>query len=272
MPNARLLVVEDNEEIAQMITLFLTARGYKVSVASDAEATLQTVRESLPDLILMDVGLPDVNGYELLKQLRENPRTRHIPTIFVTQRRQRPDRITGLELGADDFVTKPFDPEELSLRVQNLIAHAARENLLNPQTGLPDQKITLEEIANAQQRPEARAIVEFQLRHTEDFCDLYGTLAYTDLLRHAALLLNRVLNELGSDADFLGQRGDSTFIVITAREKAAAVCKTVVERFDQDALQHYCLAERVGDRLKVRDPAGQEHLVLPVKFEVTISP
>lgn len=271
MPNARLLIVEDNEEIAQMMTLFLTTRGFKVSVAMDAGAALQMTREALPDLILMDIGLPDINGYELLKQLRQNPRTRHIPAIFVTQRKLKPDRLTGLELGADDFITKPFDPDELGLRVQNLIAHAARENLINPQTSLPDQKITLEEMANAQAHPE-RAILEFKLRHTEEFCDLYGGLAYADLLRHIALMMNRVLNELGAADDFLGQKEDQTFIIITSREKAATLCAAVTERFAREALQHYSLAEPVGDQVKVKDPAGQEHLVPPVRFETTISP
>jgi DNA-binding response OmpR family regulator len=271
MPSARLLVVEDNEEIAQMITLFLAARGFKVSVAQDAASALQLVREALPDLILLDIGLPDINGYELLKQLRQNPRTRHLPAIFVSQRRLRPDRLAGLELGADDFVTKPFDPDELGLRVQNLVAHAARENLINPLTSLPDQKITLEEIARAQTQPE-RAVIEFRLRHAEEFCDLYGTLAYADLLRHIALMVNRVLNDLGAAADFLGQKEDKIFVVITARKKAAALRQAVVERFDREVLQHYSLAERVGDLVKVKDPAGQEHLVPPVRFETTLSP
>jgi len=270
MPSARLLVVEDNEEIAQMITLFLAARGFKVSVAQDAASALQLVREALPDLILLDIGLPDINGYELLKQLRQNPRTRHLPAIFVSQRRLRPDRLAGLELGADDFVTKPFDPDELGLRVQNLVAHAARENLINPLTSLPDQKITLEEIARAQPQPE-RAVIEFRLQHTEEFNDLYGSLAYADLLRHIALMMSRLLNQLGADEDFLGQKQDKIFVIITAREKAAAMREAVVEHLAEEMLQHYSLAEREGDLVRVKDPAGQEHLVPVITFETDIA-
>ncbi len=269
MPNARLLVVEDNEEIAQMITLFLATRGFKVSVAQDAAGALQMVREALPDLILLDIGLPDINGYELLKQLRQNPRTRHLPAIFVSQRKMRPDRITGLEMGADDFITKPFDPDELGLRVQNLVAHAARENLINPLTSLPDQKITVEEIARAQAEPE-RAVIEFRLLHAEAFSDLYGALAYADLLRHIALMMSRLLNQLGRDEDFLGQRQDKLFVVVTDRTRAPLIRDAMVVRLDEEALQHYSLAERRGSEALVRDPAGQEHLVPVVRFEAAI--
>jgi DNA-binding response OmpR family regulator len=267
MPNARLLVVEDNDEIAQMMTLFLGSRGFKVSVAGDATTALEMVRESLPDLILLDVGLPDVNGYELLRRLRQDPRTRHLPAMFVTQRKLKPDRITGLQLGADDFITKPFDPDELGLRVQNLLARAARENLVNPHTSLPGQKVTLEELAQAQA---ARAVVEFRLQHAREFSDLYGTLAYADLLRHTALLISRALNELGLSESFLGQKEDEIFVVVTAPEQAAALQAAVTQRFERDALQHYSLAERQGDQVKVKDAAGQVRVVPLVKLEASL--
>ena len=271
MPNARLLVVEDNDEIAQMMTLFLGSRGFKVSVAGDAATALELVRESLPDLILLDVGLPDVNGYELLRRLRQDPRTRHLPAMFVTQRKLKPDRITGLQLGADDFITKPFDPDELGLRVQNLLARSARENLVNPHTSLPAQKVTLEELARAQAQG-ARAVVEFHLRHAHEFSDLYGPLAYADLLRHTALLISRALNELGLSESFLGQREDETFVAVIVPEQAAALEAAVIDRFERDALQHYSLAERQGDDVKVKDAAGQDRVVPLVKLEASGPP
>jgi DNA-binding response OmpR family regulator len=271
MPSARLLVVEDNDEIAQMMTLFLASRGFTVSVAGDAATALEMVRESLPDLILLDVGLPDINGYELLRQLRQDPRTRHLPAIFVTQRKLKPDRITGLQLGADDFITKPFDPDELGLRVQNLLARAARDNLVNPHTSLPAHKVTAEEMALAHGQP-TRAVIEFRLQHAREFSDLYGALAYADLLRHTALMISRALNELGQADSFLGQKEDETFVVIAARDQTAVLCETVIERFDRGALQHYALAERQGDLVKVRDAAGQDHLVPLVKLEASLAP
>ena len=268
MRESRLLIVEDNEEIAQMLVLFLGSRGYKVSVAPDGAAARQTVREFLPNLILLDVGLPDTDGYELLKEFRQNVRTRYIPAIFLTQRSKKADRIAGLQLGADDFITKPFDLEELYLRVQNAVIRSDRENLSDPNTGLPAGKVAREEVAAAQTSPN-RTAIEFRLKDTSEFRDLYGALANSDLLRYTALLMNRVLNTLGTPEDFIGQTGEETFVVISAPERAELIRKAVVERFNNDAVQHYGLGERIGNQVKVKDPSGQERLLPLIKLEAT---
>ncbi len=262
MKHAQVLIVEDNNEVARMLAEFLGSRGLKVAAAADGAEALRVVREALPNLILLDVGLPDIDGYELFALFRQRVRSRHIPVIFLTQRTRKADRIAGLELGADDFVTKPFDLEELYLRVQNAVERATRENLTNPHTGLPGRKIVREEISAAQGRAD-RAIIHFQLRHAGEFRDMYGLLAGADLLRYTALLLNRALNGLGTPDDFLGQLSEETFIIITTADRAGAVRRAVVDQFNADAVQHYALGERVGDRVRVRDSAGRD-VVLPL--------
>ncbi len=262
MDDARLMIVEDNEEIAQMLVLFLGSRGYKVSLAPDGATALQLVRESLPSLILLDVGLPDIDGYELLRQLRQAVRTRYIPVIFLTQRNKKADRITGLTLGADDFISKPFDLEELYLRIQNAIARAAREKTSDPSTGLPTGTATREAIEASRGRP-GRVVTEYRLRHLNDFRDQYAALATADLLRYLALLLNGTLNAHGGPDDFVGQLDEETFVVITAADRAEPIRRTIVERFAADAVQHYALGQRVGDQVKVRNTQGQE-VILPL--------
>ncbi len=268
MSDARLLIVEDNDEVAQMLVLFLSAQGYKVSVAPDGVEAHRLIREFLPHLLLLDVGLPDIDGYELLRQFRQQTRTRYIPAIFLTQRSKKNDRLLGLELGADDFITKPFDLEELFLRVQNAIMRASRDNLTDPYTGLPAGRIVREEIAAAKAHAD-RAALEFCLRHAADFRDFYGALAGADLLRYTALMLNRTVNTLGAADDFLGQLDEATFVVITSHERAAHLSKTVVERFNSDAVQHYGLGERVGDQVKVREPSGAERLLPIIQLEAS---
>jgi len=268
MPDARLLIVEDNEEIAQMLVLFLSARGYKVALAPDGASALRSIREVLPTLLLMDVGLPDTDGYQLLQIFRQSARTRYIPAIFLTQRNKQRDRLQGLQLGADDFITKPFDLEELYLRIQNAVLRAQRDNLNDPHTSLPTGQIAQEEIKTARHQP-GRAVVQFHLRFLGEFRDLYGVLATVDLLRYTASMMNRVLNTLGTVDDFLGQVSEETFVIICAAERAELVRKTVVERFNNDAVQHYGLGERMGDdQVKVKSPTGQD-LILPLaKLEV----
>src|SRR5205085_5666147 len=230
--------------------------------AGDGHSALRQIRDALPTLILLDVGLPDIDGYELFKKFRQSARTRYIPVIFLTRRSRKTDRIAGLELGADDFITKPFDLEELFLRVQNAVDRAARENLTDPHTGLPGSQAAREAMADARKTPN-QAVLQFKLRHAGDFRDLYGALAGRDLLRYTALLINRVLNAVGAPDDFLGQLSEETFVVITAAERADRVRQNIVDRFDNDAVQHYSLGERLGDRIRVRNSSGQEQ-VLPL--------
>lgn len=267
--NARVMIVEDNEEVAQMLILFFGSRGLKVSVAPDGETALKLVRESLPNLILMDVGLPDTDGYELFKQIRQSVRTRFIPVIFLTKRGKKSDRLIGLQLGADDFITKPFDLEELYLRVQNSISRAAREHLSDPHTGLPAGKIAREELEKTHTRPNRKAI-EFKLHNISDFRDLYGALAGSDLMRYTALLMNRVLNTIGTPDDFLGQTGEEQFVVVCNADKAEQIRKTITDRFNNDAVQHYGLGERMGDKVKVRSPSGRESIVMLVRCDGVI--
>lgn len=259
----RLLIVEDNDEIAEMLVLFLGARGYKVTLATDGASAALSVRESLPSLLLLDVGLPDTDGYELLAGFRRSPRTRHIPAIFLTQRSKKADKLAGLQLGADDYITKPFDLEELYLRVQNAVQRALRENLNDPLTGLPAGRVMREEVAAARGRPE-RGLIEFRLRHLSAFRDQYGLLASTDVLRYTALLLNRVLNQLGTADDFLGCLAEEAFVVVCAADRADLIQRTAVDRFDRDAAQHYTLGERLGaDQVRARLTSG-ETAVLPL--------
>src|SRR5258708_9981294 len=149
MIEARVLVVEDNDEVAQMLVLCFGSRGIKGTIAVDGASALQKIRDALPTLILLDVGLPDIDGYDLFKKFRQSARSRYIPVIFLTRRSRKSDRIDGLQLGADDFITKPFDLEELFLRVQNAVTRAERENLSDPRTGLPAGRVAREEIAAA---------------------------------------------------------------------------------------------------------------------------
>ncbi len=262
MTEARVLVVEDNDEVAQMLVLFFGSRGLKVTVAADGATALRTIREVLPTLILLDVGLPDIDGYELFKKFRQSVRSRHIPVIFLTRRSRKSDRLAGLQMGADDFITKPFDLEELFLRVQNAVKRAERENLSDPRTGLPGVRVAREEVEAARGQLN-RVVCEFQLQHSDEFRDMYGVLAGADLLRYTALMMNRVLNSVGAPEDFLGQLSEETFVVITAPERADLIRQSILDRFDQDALQHYAFGERVGNRVKVKDSTGQE-VVLPL--------
>ena len=114
-----LLVVEDDIDIAEMLEDYFRVQEYDVHAVNWGEQALEYTRHHHPDLILLDIRLPDIDGFEVAYRLRNNRRTADIPIIFLTDKRARASRLKGLELGADDYITKPFDVQELRLRVRN---------------------------------------------------------------------------------------------------------------------------------------------------------
>ena len=132
-PSARVLVVEDEADIAALIAYQLTREGYRVETALTGTVALDAVHRELPDLIVLDRMLPGLSGDEVLQSLRADDATRNVPILILTAKRQQQDRISGLELGADDYLTKPFSPRELVLRVDAILRRAHGE--LKPITG-----------------------------------------------------------------------------------------------------------------------------------------
>ena len=146
MSKGRILVVEDDFDISNMLRIYFTGQGYDVQVAARGGDALEMTRKQLPQLIVLDIMLPDMNGYDVCRELRQTTRTSHIPIMFLTQKDERSDKIAGLELGADDYITKPFDIEEVKLRVKNQIERAERENYTDPNSGLPSSAIIEERL------------------------------------------------------------------------------------------------------------------------------
>lgn len=124
---SRVLVVEDESEIAGLIAYQLTRQGHRVETALTGAAALDALHRNLPDLVVLDRMLPDVSGDEVLKSVRSDPDTREVPVLVLTAKREEEDRITGLEMGADDYLTKPFSPRELVLRVDAILRRARGE-------------------------------------------------------------------------------------------------------------------------------------------------
>ncbi|HIE57931.1 MAG TPA: response regulator transcription factor, partial [Anaerolineales bacterium] len=164
MSKARLLIVEDDFDISNMLRIYFAGQDYDVDIAPRGSDALEKTRQQIPHLIVLDIMLPDIDGYEVCRRLRTQTRTRHIPVIFLTQKDERSDKLQGLELGADDYITKPFDIEELKLRVQNAIARAERESLTDPRSGLPSGRLIEEELRRII-RTDGWALMDIRINH-----------------------------------------------------------------------------------------------------------
>lgn len=127
MAGERILVVDDEPDILSLLVYQLSREGYRVSTAVDGRSALSTAREERPDVVVLDLMLPGVDGYEVLRTLREDDDTSDIPVILLTARREEEERVRGFRFGADDYVTKPFSARELALRVRALLRRARAE-------------------------------------------------------------------------------------------------------------------------------------------------
>jgi diguanylate cyclase (GGDEF)-like protein len=255
MGKARLLVVEDDIDIGNMLKIYFSGLDFDVDVAMRGSEALEKTKQVLPHLIVLDIMLPDIDGYEVCRNLRTSMRTSHIPVIFLTQKDERSDKLQGLELGADDYITKPFDIEELKLRVQGAIRRSERESLTDPRSGLPAGRLIEDQLRRIIRRKDW-ALLDARLNNFEPFKDVYGFVAGDDVLRFTSMLIGEVVDELGTTSDFIGHAGGDNFIVITTEEKAEAIKARLKERFDREVQTHYNFMDRQQGFVQAPTPDG----------------
>ena len=258
MDQAQILLIEDDADLAEMLVRFFRLHGHELIVAHWGEQGVQMAAETRPDLILLDIRLPDISGYEVCTRLRQQRQTADIPVIFLTERREREERLAGLELGAVDYITKPFDVQELRLRVRNVLRRARQQPLLNGVTGLPEGDMVQENL-EAVLGEESWGMVVTSVGGLRSFRDRYGFVAADDAARAIALMLRNALRECGDGDAFVGHLGAHDFVILTNADRSAAVAAAcqrrlgpAVQYFYPETDREAALARTETDRLNVR--------------------
>ncbi len=252
MAQGRILIVEDDADTAEMLGEVFQEANYSVEIARRGNEALDYTRRNIPDVIILDIMLPGMDGYAVCRELRTMTRTSHIPIIFLTQKDERGDKITGLELGADDYVTKPFDVEELQLRVGNAIQSHQRMNMTDPRSGLPAARLIEEQLRNLM-RMSGWAYIEIDVQHFQPFVDSYGFVAGDEVMRYTALLLNETIDEFGTSEDFVGHAGGSIFVVISYAPTIDTVIQQLRKRFINEIVTHYNFLDSEAGGLHLPD-------------------
>jgi len=242
---ACILVVEDERDTADMLAAYFESQGFQVMQAAWGQDALQLITQTVPDLILLDIRLPDIDGYEVCRQLRQQRRTQDTPVIFLTEKRERIDKLQGLELGAVDYITKPFDIQELRLRVRNALRRANFETLTDPVTTLPSEPLVRNRLS-AMLKKRDWAMLSVDLQGVEEFGDAYGFVARDDALRAVALILTSVSQENGGEEAFVGQTDRAEFVILTDLNHARDVRDRVAARLKQSVGYFYPLQDRGG--------------------------
>jgi PleD family two-component response regulator len=253
----RILVADDEPHIRQILRFTLERAGYQVYVAADGEDALKQAVELKPNLVLLDVMMPKIDGYEVCRKMRQDFTLNQIPVIMLSARGDQRDRVTGLEGGANDYLVKPYSNEELLLRVRNVLEWNIRQKEANPLTGLPgNTAIEREMIARiAQKRPFAFLYIDID--NFKGFNDYYGYQKGDEIIGFLSDILRRTIEKLGGSDDFIGHVGGDDFVLVASPSRAEIMAQYIVDEFDKGALLKLDPKDVKRGYLEIRDRQGE---------------
>lgn len=227
----KILIADDEAPICRLLRRVLAR--YEVLVAATGDEALKQAREAQPDLILLDVHLPGKDGLEVLAELRGDSRTRLVPVIIVTSDAEPDDCVRGLDQGADGYVVKPFNPTELSARVDSLLRRARSDLAANPLTRLPGSPSIEEEVSRRLAAGKPFAFLYADIDRFKAYNDAHGYAQGDEVIRETAeLLAEAAAAEPAADA-FIGHVGGDDFVLICATDSAERVARHATALFDR---------------------------------------
>ncbi|MBC8170098.1 MAG: response regulator [Anaerolineae bacterium] len=244
MDKHQILIVEDDNDLSEMLNAYFRVQNYNVLTAAWGAEAVRLSQENPVDLVVLDIRLPDFDGFEVCRQLRLQRRTQDIPIIFLTEKRDRVDKLQGLELGVVDYITKPFDIQELRLRVRNAINRANRQTLVNPVTDLPEGPMIDDKLNALLFTDEKWAVLLLSINSLSQFRELYGFVAADDVLRAVALMVRNAVREFGNETDFIGHIDGEDFMIITRSDNVQRIRERLEARIAQSREYFYPLRDR----------------------------
>jgi DNA-binding response OmpR family regulator len=258
MTKGSVLIVPADDTTLDLLRDYFASAQYVILTARTREEALHLARQALPQAMIVDLDVPDVDVAALCQEVRSSPRTQHIHITLLTPHARHDDRLLALSSGADEFLPKPIDAEELGLRLRNALRRAEFQNLVDPVTGLPGPRLVEEQLRALLRKKEAWALVRANLRSFKAFNTAYGFLAGEEVLRFAAQAFKHVVDESGAPDDFLGHAGSDNFVVITSLDRGVPIRQALIERINTSVLAHYSFRERERGYLILKGADGTE--------------
>jgi diguanylate cyclase (GGDEF)-like protein len=253
------LVADDDEDIVRFVEVNLRLEGFEVATASDGEQALHDAFDLLPDLLLLDVMMPKVDGFEVCQRLRGDPRTKQMCIIMLTAKTLSADKVVGLTAGADDYMIKPFDPVELVARVKSALRRTREMRAINPLTQLPGNVQVQEEVAKRAAIDEAFGLMYIDLDNFKAFNDHYGFLRGDEAIKLLAKCSGEAVTRHGGDGSFLGHVGGDDFVAIVPASVAEAAAQDLMECWDKLVVELYDPADASRGYIEVADRRQTMH-------------
>ncbi|MGE5330042.1 MAG: response regulator [Deltaproteobacteria bacterium] len=253
----KILVIDDTELTVNLIKEILTDAGYEVIVANDGRTGLQMVRQEKPDLVILDVVMPGLDGFEVCKILREDESNNLMPILMLTAQDNEDDKLMGLELGVDDYIIKPFNHRELTSRVRNTLKRIDRNRWANPLTGLQGNIEIHAEINKRIAKNEHFAVLYLDLDNFKAYNDVYGFASGDRAIKLTADIITSNVHMVGNPGDFIGHIGGDDYVVITIPDKVDELCTGIIQDFDEKIVDMYLQEDREKGHITTVNRLGQ---------------
>jgi diguanylate cyclase (GGDEF)-like protein len=258
MLKLKVMVVDDDPDILELLKATLEDE-YTVISASSGNEALEKLKKEVPDLLVLDYMLPDMQGPDICKVLRKDPLLLHLPVLMLTGKGEIEDKVRGLESGADDYMLKPFAPEELTARVRMLIRRSNINLDANPLTRLPGNVSLNRELDEKIKSKEKFAALYIDLDNFKALNDYYGFEKGDEIIKETARILINAIQEKGTTRDFIGHIGGDDFFAITSPDKAEDIAKKIISDFDKVSSKFFDENDRVKGYIETKGRDGQIH-------------
>ncbi len=265
-----ILIVDDEPPIRTILSYMLEKEGFRVQVAQDGEEALEWLKTNDPDLVMLDVMMPGLDGFSVLERIRGQIRTRTLPVIMLTARGDTPQRVRGLQEGANDYLTKPFVPDELMLRVRNMLQLSRSQRDANPLTGLPGNRAITRELEKRLEDGESFGYLYLDLDNFKAYNDYYGYSRGDRVIALLAECIAAVVEERDSAESFVGHVGGDDFVVIVSEDEAMELAETMKNRFDESIRFLYEPEDWERGYIEIPDRADSLKKFPPVSVTIAV--
>ncbi len=252
----KILLVDDEDEKQFLLKTALSAYGHEFRSALSGREALHLLQAEVPDVILLDLNMPGMDGHETCRRIRMNHRLEQIPVIILTASDAMPDKISSFDEGADEYLTKAMDPLEMEKRIQAVVRRYQQNMDRNPLTGLPGNNAIVRWLNERLQAAAVFAAVYTDLDNFKAYNDHYSFLQGDQVIRFTAETIRDVLEQAGSETDQAGHIGGDDFIFITEPQRPDELCREIIRRFDSGIRQFYSEEDLKRGGILARDRQG----------------
>ncbi len=235
----KILVIDDEVLLREMLSDIFKIAGYEVVTAENGKEGLEKIYSELPDFVILDASMPVMDGFEVLKNIRENSKFINLPVMMFSALSGETEQIKGLSLGADDYITKPFKTPVLLTKVKNILDRKKKSMDVNPLTSLPGNLSIQETVEKKIANKTHFSLLYVDLSDFKSFNDKYGFFRGDEVIKFTAEILQETIRRFGMMSDFLGHIGGDDFVLITESDNSIILAENIIKFFDEGIRKFY---------------------------------